>query len=508
MKNSVVIIGGGLGGLFTGAILANEGLKVTLLEKNKTIGGGLQNFKRGGEVFDTGMHILGGFQRGGSLNKICTYLGIQEELSLKEVDKECMDSITYLSDNKSYRIPGGRENFINYFSKEFPDEADNIRDYVENLYNLTEEVDMFYLRRGKDEIFSHSDQFLIPADKFIEKYIHNKRLRDLLAYMNPMYGGMAGHTPAYIHALINVLYIDGTSRFVDGSQQLASLLEKRIVECGGEVITNCAVTGIETIEREIVGICANNNKRYSAECYISSIHPCSLLKLFKDEKAFPKSYRSRLSEIPNTYSSFTVFILFKKESFKYINHTCYAQEDYGMVWNHGEYNRNNWPRGFMYMTPPVKGQGEYTNKMIINCIMDFDIVRKWEETKTGQRGVEYEKWKEEHVNKVLEVMERLHPNFKESIQSIYSASPLTIRDFYNVKEGSLFGFRKDCQNIALSQVPVYTKIQNLYLTGQNINLHGICGVPLTAINTAEAIIGTNSIIDKINKKYNQLYGDT
>ena len=139
--------------------------------------------------------------------------------------------------------------------------------------------------------------------------------------------------------------------------------------------------------------------------------------------------------------------------------------------------------------------------------MDFDIVRKWEETKTGQRGVEYEKWKEEHVNKVLEVMERLHPNFKESIQSIYSASPLTIRDFYNVKEGSLFGFRKDCQNIALSQVPVYTKIQNLYLTGQNINLHGICGVPLTAINTAEAIIGTNSIIDKINKKYNQLYGD-
>src|SRR5574344_1070412 len=298
MKNSVVIIGGGLGGLFTGAILANEGLKVTLLEKNKTIGGGLQNFKRGGEVFDTGMHILGGFQRGGSLHKICTYLGLQEELSLKEVDKECMDSITYLSDNKSYRIPGGRENFINYFSKEFPDEADNIRDYVENLYNLTEEVDMFYLRRGKYEIVSHSDHCLISGDKLIEKYIHNKRLRDLLAYMNPMYGGIAGHTPAYIHALINVLYIDGTSRFVDGSQQLASLLKNCIEGHGGEVVDNCSVIGIETSEREIVKVSASNNKKYSADCYISAIHPCALIKLFNDEKALPKSYRTRLSEIP------------------------------------------------------------------------------------------------------------------------------------------------------------------------------------------------------------------
>lgn len=30
---SVIIIGGGLGGLFTGAFLGKEGLKVTILEK-------------------------------------------------------------------------------------------------------------------------------------------------------------------------------------------------------------------------------------------------------------------------------------------------------------------------------------------------------------------------------------------------------------------------------------------------------------------------------------------
>ena len=70
----VVIIGGGIGGLFTGALLSREGYRVTVLEKNATAGGGLQTFTRGGLTFETGMHILGGLRRGGSVYKICNYL--------------------------------------------------------------------------------------------------------------------------------------------------------------------------------------------------------------------------------------------------------------------------------------------------------------------------------------------------------------------------------------------------------------------------------------------------
>ena len=43
----VCIMGGGLGGLMTGALLAKEGYRVTVLEKNRIIGGGLQSFRRG-----------------------------------------------------------------------------------------------------------------------------------------------------------------------------------------------------------------------------------------------------------------------------------------------------------------------------------------------------------------------------------------------------------------------------------------------------------------------------
>ena len=57
----------------------------------------------------------------------------------------------------------------------------------------------------------------------------------------------------------------------------------------------------------------------------------------------------------------------------------------------------------------------------------------------------------------------------------------------------------DCNNLLQSQMPIVTKVKNLLLTGQNVNLHGICGVPLTAIETAEAIVGRNVILRKINK---------
>ena len=96
-------------------------------------------------------------------------------------------------------------------------------------------------------------------------------------------------------------------------------------------------------------------------------------------------------------------------------------------------------------------------------------------------------------------MERLYPGFREKIAYVEASSPLTIRDYYHQPDGALYGIRKDCRNMMLSQIPIYTKVKNLFLTGQNINLHGICGVPLTAVNTAEAILGENTIIDKLNE---------
>lgn len=499
MKQKVVIIGAGLGGLFTGAILSKEGFEVVILEKNATIGGGLQTFQRFGEHFDTGMHVIGGMHPGGNVWKICRYLGVLDKMKIRDVDDECTDRLYFSEDHSYYDIAKGREGFISSLSKYFPEEQGNLERYVDAVLAIADKVDLFNLRpsTGQMGLFAESNNFLMAADAFIAKYIADERLQSVLAYMNPLYGGRAHETPAYIHAIISTLYIHGASRFVDGSGQFALLLADVIKQHGGTVVAGDGVEWIEVIDRKVEYVRTKGGKQYTADYYISDVHPCTLMKLM-DEKAFPKSYRERLDTIPNTHSAFALYVKLKPETFPYINHSEYYMTRYADVWNFSRTDRP-WPLGFLMMTPPNSHQGQYATKVLITAPMPFDMVRRWEDSTVGHRGAEYEAWKAKCAELLLAQIEEMHPGFQACIEAVNTSSPLTIRDFYGVKDGSICGFAKNCQNIVLSQVPVVTKVRNLLLTGQNVNLHGFCGVPLTAITTCEAILGRNHVVNKINE---------
>lgn len=497
MGKSAVIIGGGLGGLFTGAILSKEGIDVTVIEKNAILGGGLQSFVRFGEVFDTGMHVIGGMQPGGNIRRICEYLGVFDKLHIKDVDPETTDTLYFAEDKKSYHISQGKTEFVNALSKDFPAEKENLTAYVDALYNIVDELDLFYLKPSADFIFVHSEEFMMAANDFISKYIRDPKLCNILAYMNPLYGGKKNMTPAYIHALISVLYINGPSRFAGGSYLFANTLRDCIIGNGGKVICGDGVKTIKTEDRAITSVRTEKGYEFTADWYISAIHPCTLFNLLEDPSVFPKAYRNRLNEIPNSYSAFTLNIKLKPGTFRYINHSAYYMSSYDNIWSFDD-PQKEWPLGFLYMTPPEIEQGEFSRKMVITAPMTWNEVKKWEDTKVGHRGKEYEEWKAECAEKLISRLEELYPDFRDCIEAINTASPLTIRDFYAVKEGSMCGYSKDCNNITLSQVPVVTKVRNLLLTGQNCNVHGFCGVPLTAINTCEVILGRNYVINKIN----------
>ena len=496
MSRSAVIIGGGLGGLFTGAILAKEGIDVVVIEKNSIIGGGLQSFSRFGEIFDTGMHVIGGMQQGGNIRRICNYLGIADKIHIKNVD-QIIDTLYFSEDKKTYSISQGKTAFVDSLVNDFPDQKESLEKYVDAVYSLVNELDLFYLRPSNDYIEVHSDEFMMSANEFIAKYISNSKLEAVLAYMNPLYAGRKNTTPAYIHALMTVLFINGPSRFAGGSYLFANTLSDMIIQNGGQVIANDAVERIYTNDKLITSVRTRQGREFSADYYISDIHPCTLIGLFDDISTFPKAYVNRLNSIPNTYSAFSLNIKLKPNTFKYFNHSGYYMGNYSDIWNFGEENYK-WPLGFLYMTPPEIEQGEYASKMIIMSPMTWDKVSKWEDTYVGHRGSEYEAWKKECTEQLLDCMEEIHPGFRSCVEAINTASPLTIRDFYAVKEGAMYGYAKDCNNMMLSQLPVVTKVKNLLLTGQNTNGHGFCGVPLMAIKTSEVILGKNYILNKLN----------
>lgn len=493
---SAVIIGGGLGGLFTGAILAKEGIRVAVLEKNATPGGGLQSFSRWGETFDTGMHIIAGMRPGGCVRRLCEYLGLRADIA--DIDGNCADRLYFAEDSRVYELPSGRDAFTESLAHEFPAERKGIADYVGAIHRLADEVPLLKLRRSESYVNIHSSEFTMAADAFIAQYVGDRRLRAILAYTNPLYGGCGGMTPAYVHAIISVLYLQGQSRFTGGSVRFANELVRVIRENGGDVTAADAVTDIQVSDRNVTLVRTASEREYHGDYYISAIHPCALFPLMRGGGLTP-AYRRRLNSLPVSYSAFSLYLKFRKGAFPYIPCSEYFMTRYDDIWRFNQRHRQ-WPLGFLFMTPPSLRQEASASTGLVTAPMLWEETAHWAETSWRHRGPDYAAWKEERIADIMRCLEKMHPGIGNAIDSIEGASPLTIRDFYGSKEGCISGFSKDCNNMAMSQVPVVTKVRNLFLTGQNNNLHGFCGVPLTAILTAEAILGQNYVIDRLNEE--------
>ena len=491
----ILIIGAGLGGLFCGALLAREGHTVTVLEKNSRIGGGLQTFIRKGELYETGMHVAGGFHNGGSLDRICRYLGIRDRLDLHTTDM--MSSVTYLSEGRTYSIPSGRRAFTDYLISCFPAEKDNIERYVDALFRLSEEERLFYMKSGQNGFFEHSEEFMMPADRLIARYITDPGLRALVASVNPLYAGVPGHSPAYLHAMISVLFIESPCRFSNGSSQLADALADVITRGGGRVLPRTEVERIVISDRKVVSVSDTAGREYNADVYISDIHPCALLDII-DGKAFTPGYRERLRSIPCTVSAFKVFAKLKPGRVPYTGYPVNVIDGMENAWNVTRFADDGRPHGISCFLAP-DADGKWATHLSIMSLMEWNDVSAWADTRTGHRTPEYEEWKRERMESMLDMLEKVFPGIRDDIDDCFAASPLTFRDWLGTKEGSIYGYFKDSENLIFSQLPIRTKVDNLLLTGQNVNMHGIGGVPMTAIETIETLVGKDAVVSKIKQ---------
>ncbi|MDD3280058.1 MAG: NAD(P)/FAD-dependent oxidoreductase [Bacteroidales bacterium] len=499
MKKDVVIIGGGIGGLMSGCLLCKEGYRPIIIEQHYKVGGGLHCFSRKGAIFESGMHFVSGFEETGPLRKIFSYLGIMDKIHVQPLDKNRFELVHFGSDNLKVTFGVGKDNFIEILSKQFPHEADNIRNLMDALYRICDQIPLFNLRTSSNQWYLN-DETLTPVNVFIEKYIQDKKLQIILAWNNTLYSGSKDETPIYIHAIITKFYVEGASRFVNGSQHVADEMVKMIEAHGGKVILKKEITKIEIEDSNITKVIAADGSEYTGDYYISNIHPAYLMDII-DPANIQKAYRERLQNLENSYSAFIMYIVFKPQSFPYMNYNYFYYKDYNLVWNAINYDLKDFPQGFMAMTSPETFQNEYAKKGMFTCIMRYNDFKEWENTVVGKRGKEYVKLKKEIETRFINLVEEVFPNFKNSIDKVICSTPLTIRDYLKSKEGGLYGYKKNSQNLIKSQVLARTKIKNLFLTGQNINLHGILGVPLSAIVTVgELVGGFDYLVNKINDK--------
>jgi len=495
----IIVIGSGMGGLICADILGREGYRICVLEKNKQIGGCLQTFVRNKTIFDSGVHYIGGLGEGQNLYQVFKYLGIIDKLKLQKLDEDCFDRIMIGDEQKDYIFAQGYENFISRLVSDFPDEEKAIRKYCETIVDICNKFPMYNLREGGS--FSEKSSVLeIAAKPFIESLTDNKLLQEVLVGNSLLYVLEGDKTPFYVHAMILNSYIESSWKCVDGGSVIARLLAKNIRAHGGEILRNTLVNEMLTENGKAVGVSTSNGRVFKAKKIISNVHPAVTLNMLQAD-VVRQSYKSRMETMENGVGGFQVNIVFKKNSFPYNRHNYYFKEK-GHAWDMAEHTEENWPLGYALFFSASSKSDVYADSLTILACMRYDEVAKWAGSfntvaHENDRGNDYEEFKYRKAEKLITLVEKKFPGIRNHIQNYYTSTPLTYRDYTGSVNGSMYGIVKDASNPLKTFISARTKVPNLYLTGQNLNLHGVLGATMSGLVTCITVLQSEEIIKKI-----------
>jgi len=277
-KNSskqIFIIGAGIGGLATGALLANRGFRVTILEKNNFIGGRASTYKEKGFTFDKGPSwymMPEVFEKYFSQfnKKTSDYYKL---IRLKENYK------VFFETKNTYTIKADMKENIKLFNKTEKNGGAKLTEYLKQskyLYN-TSMKNMVYLDYDNPAQLLNIPLILnMPRLKLfssfhslVSKYFKNKELQKILEFTTVFLGGSPYNTPAFYslvsHADLNlgIYYPEG------GINKIIQALQELCREQGVNIKLNQEVTELK-IENSKISKIFTKSDIFDADIVISN----------------------------------------------------------------------------------------------------------------------------------------------------------------------------------------------------------------------------------------------
>ena len=491
MKSDVIIIGSGLGGLVCARLLAERGLRVVVLERHSVAGGCLQSYRRRGVTFDTGLHYVGGLAEGQRLRGIFERLGLMR-LPWQRLDPQGFDLVTIAGE--TFPFVEGYRNFADALAGRFPREREALNKYVA----LMERAD--HLSLGDPEV---QTLCAVNAYDYLCETFHDPLLIDVLA-------GNALKTEVRRESLplfsfLHASFVGGGAWRLQGcGSDIVDTLVSGIKANGGTVITGAQVEELtETDGLITVARCANG-ETYEAATFISDIHPQQTFALMKDSKRLSRLFRRRIDVLENTTGMFTVSLV-TDGSIPYFNHNKFIYRQ-ANVWESPSVGAGPVPARNHVGAGPVParltidrvmvscssanvGAGPVPARLTIDLLtpVPFSLFAPWADSRLGHRPDGYTQLNKQLADQCIALAETVLPGLKAAIVNCYTSTPLTWRDYTLTPQGSAYGLRKDSRQPLMTMLSPRTPIPNLLLTGQNLMLHGLEGVTMTALQTCEAI---------------------
>ena len=508
-KYDAVVIGSGMGGLTTAALLSDMGWAVCVLEQHYTAGGYTHSYERNGYEWDVGVHYIGDVGAKTRTRQMFDYLS-DGKLKWAPMDDE-YDRF-YVGD-KVFTARAGKQQFRDNLISQFPNEERAVDRYLKLIDKSGSALTAFGMRRvlGFWQRLAMWPYLALKSSRVLFRNTYDVLSeltddQDLIAVLCGQWGDMGlppKRSTFLVHSMIVRHYLYGGYYPVGGSWKIADNIIPKIQASGGEVFTYARVSQIVVDNGIVSGVEMNDGHRIECECVISSAGVGNTFnELLPAKIAESAGYKRKLESVESSFAHLGVYIGLKGTAEELglpkTNFWIYPDNDYDAAVERFVVNESeSFP--VVYISFPSAKDPDYLNRHPDTATIEivapapYQWFEKWQGNTWGKRGDDYDAFKEELGERLMEHLYERLPNLRGKVDYYEVSTPLSTNWFGGYQKGELYGLAHTPERMQQSWLRPKTSIPGLWLTGQDILTCGVTGAMMAGLLTTTSIIGLRKI---------------